>query len=91
MYRSENWAVTKEHRFRVFYVERGMCELKKWNYIMRSFLFCKSSRYSISVITWRRMQWVGYVVYVGEVRNLYKILVGKRDGQRTPGIPVIGG
>ena len=67
-----------------------MCELKRWNYIARNFIICNSSRYSISVITWRRTQWVGYIMYMGKMRNLYKILVGKCDGQRTLGILVIG-
>jgi hypothetical protein len=51
MYRLENWAVAKEHNFRVFYDERGMCELKRWNYIMRNFIICNSSSDSVSVIT----------------------------------------
>jgi hypothetical protein len=36
----------------------------------------------IRVITSRRMRWAGHVTRVGEKRNPYKILIGKRDGKR---------
>jgi hypothetical protein len=29
-----------------------------------------------------RMRWVGHVVHVGDMRNAYKILVGKSEGKR---------
>jgi hypothetical protein len=31
------------------------------------------------------MRWVGHVAYMGEVRNVYKILVGKTEGKRQLG------
>jgi len=31
----------------------------------------------------RRMRWAGHVALVGEMRNLYKILVGKPEGKRS--------
>jgi hypothetical protein len=34
----------------------------------------------------RRMRWAGYVIRVGEGRNLYRVLVGKPEGKR----PLVG-
>jgi hypothetical protein len=36
----------------------------------------------IRVIKRRRMGWVGHVTHMGEMRNAYKILVGKPEGKR---------
>jgi hypothetical protein len=33
------------------------------------------------------MRWAGYVVYMGEMRNAYSILVGKPEGKRPLGRP----
>jgi hypothetical protein len=33
----------------------------------------------------RRMRWVGHVATMGEMRNAYKILVGKPEGKRPCG------
>jgi hypothetical protein len=30
----------------------------------------------------RRMRWIGYVAWMGKMRNLYNILVGKPEGKR---------
>jgi hypothetical protein len=35
----------------------------------------------------RRMRWAGYVARMGETRNAYRILVGKREGKRLLGRP----
>jgi hypothetical protein len=32
-----------------------------------------------------RMKWVGYIVCMGEIRNVYKILIGKPEGKRPLG------
>jgi hypothetical protein len=29
----------------------------------------------------RKMRWVGHLAHVGEVRNLYRVLVGKTEGK----------
>jgi hypothetical protein len=29
----------------------------------------------------RRMRWMGHVVHMGDMRNVYKILVGKPEGR----------
>jgi hypothetical protein len=39
----------------------------------------------IRVIKSRRMRWVGHVALMGEMRNAYQILVGKREGTRSRG------
>jgi hypothetical protein len=41
----------------------------------------------IMVIKSRRMIWVGHVVHMGEMRNAYKILVGKLKGEKPPRRP----
>jgi hypothetical protein len=35
----------------------------------------------------RRLRWVGRVSRMGEMRTVYKILVGKLEGKRPFGIP----
>jgi hypothetical protein len=35
----------------------------------------------------RRMEWVRHVALMGEIRNTYKILVGKSEGKRPLGRP----
>jgi hypothetical protein len=37
----------------------------------------------IKVIKSRRMRWAGHVACMGEMRNTYNILVGKREGKRS--------
>jgi hypothetical protein len=36
----------------------------------------------VRMIKSRRMRWVGQVAYMGEIRNSYKILVGKPEWKR---------
>jgi hypothetical protein len=37
----------------------------------------------------RRMRWAGHVARMGEKRNAYRILVGKPEGTRPIGIPIL--
>jgi hypothetical protein len=39
----------------------------------------------IRVIILRRLRWAGHVARMGEMRNAYKILVGKPEGKRPLG------
>jgi hypothetical protein len=39
----------------------------------------------IRVIKSRRMRWVGHVAHTGEVKNAYKVLIGKPLGKRLLG------
>jgi hypothetical protein len=41
----------------------------------------------IRVIKSRRMRWLKYVAHMGDMRNAYKILVGKPEGKRPLGRP----
>jgi hypothetical protein len=36
----------------------------------------------IKVIKSRKMRWAGHVAHMGEMRNAYKVLVGKLEGKR---------
>ena len=46
-----------------------------------------SSLIIFRVIKPRRMKWAGYVVYMGERRGVYRVLVGKPEGKRPLGRP----
>ena len=39
------------------------------------------------VIKSRRMRWAGHVVYTGEERGVYRVLVRKPEGKRPVGRP----
>jgi hypothetical protein len=41
-----------------------------------------ASQNIIKVIKSRKMRWVGHVARIGEMRNVYNILVGKSEGKR---------
>ena len=41
----------------------------------------------VRVIKSRRMRWVGHVACMGEERGVYRVLVGKSEGQRPLGRP----
>jgi hypothetical protein len=42
-----------------------------------------ASQNIIRVIKSRRMRWVVHVAHMGEMRNVYKIFVGKTEGKNT--------
>jgi hypothetical protein len=46
-----------------------------------------SSRSIIRIIKSRRMRWAGHVARIGEKRNMYRLLVGKPEGERELGRP----
>jgi len=48
-------------------------------------LYCSPN--IVRVIKWRRMRWAGHVARMGEEREVYKVLVGKRVGKRPLGRP----
>ena len=39
------------------------------------------------VIKFRRMRWAGHVAYMGEMRIVYRVLMGKPKGKRPLGKP----
>jgi hypothetical protein len=54
---------------------------------MKSFTTLPTSLDVIRVITLRRMRWVWHIPRTGEIRNAYRILVGKPEGKRPLGRP----
>jgi len=40
---------------------------------------------NIRVIKSRKMRWTGHVAYMGDMRNMYNVLVGKSEGRRPLG------
>jgi hypothetical protein len=46
-----------------------------------------SSPSIIRIIKSRRMRWAGHVARMGEKRNVYRLLVGKPEGNRPLGRP----
>ena len=46
-----------------------------------------SSPNIVRVIKSRRMRWAGHVARIGEVRGVYRVLVGKPEGKRPMGKP----
>jgi hypothetical protein len=56
------------------------------NFVMRSFIIHTLFQIS-SWLSDQGDEWLGHVVYVGEVRNAFKILVRKFEGKRLFGRP----
>ena len=48
-----------------------------------------SSANIVRVIKSRRMRWAGHVARMGEERGLYRVLVGKPEGKRPLGRPML--
>ena len=46
-----------------------------------------SSTNIVLVIKSKRMRWAGNVARMGERRGIYRVLVGKPEGKRSPGRP----
>jgi hypothetical protein len=46
-----------------------------------------SSPNIVRVIKSRRMRWVGHVARMGEGRGVHRVLFGRPEGKRPPGIP----
>jgi hypothetical protein len=41
----------------------------------------------VRVIKSRRMRWAGHVAHMGEMRDVYRVLVGQPEGKRPLGSP----
>jgi len=48
-------------------------------------LYCSPN--IVRVIKSRRIRWTGYVARIGEMRGVYRVLVGKPEGKRPLGRP----
>jgi hypothetical protein len=93
LYGCETWSLKlrEEHRLRVFEnrVLRRIFRPKRdkvkggWKKLHKEeFHNLCSSLHIIRMIKSRRMRWLGHVVHMGEIRNSYKILVGKPERKR---------
>jgi hypothetical protein len=38
----------------------------------------------VTVIRWRRMGWAGHAEHMGEIRNVWRHLIGKPEGETSP-------
>jgi hypothetical protein len=98
LYGCETWflALREEHRMRVFEnkVLRRIFGPKRdevtgeWRKLHNEELHnLYSSPDVIRQVKSRRMRWVGHVARMGEERKVYKVLVGKPEGERPLGRP----
>jgi hypothetical protein len=98
LYGCETWSLTvrKEHKLRVFEnkVLRRIFGPKRngvtggWTKLHNEELHNLYSLPSIiRIIMSRRMRWVGHVAWMGEKRNVYRLLVRKPEGKRPLGTP----
>jgi hypothetical protein len=98
LYGCETWSLTlrEEHRLRVFEnrILRRIFGPKRdevtgeWRKLHNEELHnLYSSPNIITQIKSRRMRWAGYVARMGEERNVYRVLMGKPEGNRPLGRP----
>ena len=98
LYECKTWSLTlrEERRLRVFEnrVLRRMYgpkrdevtgECRKLHIEELNDLY--SSPNIVWVIKSRRMRWAGFVLRMGEIRDVYRVLVGKSEGKRSLGRP----
>ena len=98
LYGCETWSLTlrEERKLRVFenmvlrriFGSRRDEVAGKWRRLHNEELNdLYSSPNIVRVIKSRRMRWAGYVARMGEVRLVYRVLVGKPEGKRPLGRP----
>jgi hypothetical protein len=74
-------------------MQEVVCHYVKWECLFVSWWHSGelhnlySSADIIMQIKSRRMRWAGHVARMGEGRNVYRVLVGKREGKRPLGRP----
>jgi hypothetical protein len=98
LYGCETWSLTliEEHRLRVFENrilriifgykrDEATEDCRKLHNEELHNLY--SSQDIIRQVKSRRMRWAGHVARMGEVRKMYKVLVGKPEGKRPLGRP----
>jgi len=95
VFEREIWSLTltEEYRLRVF-VLRRTCgskrdevtgEWRRQHNEELSDLYCLPNIFR--VIKWRRMSWARHIACVGESKDVYRVLVGKLEGERPLGRP----
>jgi len=62
-------------------------ELRKLHNEEHSNLYCLPN--IVRVVKSRRMRWAGHVACMGEGRGVHRVLVGKREGKRPLGRPIL--
>jgi hypothetical protein len=60
---------------------------RKWweageDFTVKSFINLYTPPNIFRLIKSRRMRWVGHVAHMGQMRNAYRLLVGKPEGKR---------
>jgi hypothetical protein len=88
LYGCETWSLTlvEEHRLRVSGPKRE--EDGSWRKLHSDELHSLySSRNVPRVIKAKRMRWAGRGSRMGEGRGVYRVLVGRPEGKKTPGRP----
>jgi hypothetical protein len=86
LYGCETWSLTlrEEHRLRVLRRIFGQRGMKLHNEELHVLYFSPNI---IRQTKSRRMRWMGHVACMGEERNLYRVLMGKREGKKPLGRP----
>jgi len=102
LYGCETWSLTlrEEHMLRVF-TNRVLRRIfgpkrdevpREWSKLLNEEL---NDLYFppniVRVIKLRGMRWTGHVGHMGDRRGVYRVLVGKLEGRRHLGDPVLGG
>ena len=97
LYGCETWSLTlrEEPRLRMFEsrVLRRLFGPKRdevrgeWRKLHNEELNLYFTRNVVRMIESRRMRWVWHVARMGEFRGVYRVLVGKPEGNRPPGRP----
>jgi hypothetical protein len=93
VYEYETWSLTQREEDRLRVLENGvprrifvpMREEGVGGWIILHNLYASPN--IIRVIKSRRIRWMGHVAHMGEMRNVYKILVRKPEGKRLLGRP----
>jgi hypothetical protein len=60
--------------------------VKRWEKLRDEYLHKWFPTEYFRVIKFRNIKGAGYVAHIGEKRNLYRVVVGKRQGKRQVGI-----
>ena len=75
------------HTYKISYIESVWTFAQKSNCTLLRSIDLHCSRNIVRVIKSRRMRWAGHVAGMGEMRGVYRLLVGKPEGKRPLGRP----
>ena len=60
---------------------------EEWRKLLRSLNGLYASPNNFRVIKSRRMRWAGHLAHMGEMIDVYRVLVGKHEGKGSLGRP----